>query len=462
MNIFACLILIYPCEIYAQNLQNVASKYSPVAETDAIWNLEHGGDFHDQQIITLLEKIKNMPEKLWLNILSLAREEPHQILRNYLIVRFTVNFPYFGQSENIYQSYILLLNEETRRIMSKDQQNDEDTNRLLKILASISQWKLKEMFYPTSTLVAYPLLEVRKAANEAMINIKDDRFFPIVLKLAESSNPVERTYAIDSLFYLKDDRTLPILLQLLADKNKSVRYYVIRTLEVLNSQDAIPYYIRILRSDSSNEARILAANVLGKLKPPAAYNSLLEVLSDSDTAVRKAALLSINEYNSVNSAYFISRQLAQETDNELKILEIKTLLSLNNSGLMTGLNRILKDETDINILIWAIYVSGKLADINGYDLILEKLSHQNEKIREEAVMALAGFKYKKAIPNILLLLSNKTEKFSVQCAALYSIEMIDDASSIPDLYNLSMNHDNLLIRSRIKVVLKEMLDKRYR
>jgi HEAT repeat protein len=464
MRLVICFFILFGVIVHADFVysQNVSPGYTPVAEADAIWNLEHSGDFSDRQVITLLEKIHNMSEKLWRKVLMLAREEQRQVLRDFLIVRFTVNFPYFGISENIYHDYILLLNEECKRLTSKDQVGDDDVDRLINILASISQGKLKEMFYPISALVAYPLLEVRKAANETLSVIKDDRLFPIVLKLAESNNPVERTYAVDSLFYLKEERTLPVLLQLLNDKNKSVRYYVIRTLEALNLQDAVPYYIRILRSDVSDEVRILTSNVLGRLKPPAAYNSLLETLSDQNPGVRKSVLASLNEYNNVNSAFFISRQLAQETDLDLKIMEIKSLLSLNNSGSMTGLNKVLKDERDNHVLTWAIYAAGKLADINGYEYLLDKLAHQNEQIREEAAMALGSFKVKKSIAPLIKMLANKTESFYVQSAALYAIEMIDDSSALPELNNLSTIHDDLLVRARIKDVLKEMLDKRFK
>jgi len=442
--------------------QNVSPRYTPVAEADAIWNLERAGDFSDQQIVTLLEKIKDMPEKLWLKVLELAREENRQVLRDFIIVRFTANFPYFQQSDTIHRLYIQLLTEESARLMAKDQPTDEDITRLARLLGSISRSNLQEMFYQTSALIAYPLLEVRRAANETLTAIKDDRVFPIVLRLAESDNPVERTYAIDSLFYLKDDRTLPVLLQLLNDKNKSVRYYCIRTLDALNMQEAIPYYIRILRSDVNNEVRILTIRILAKSKPPAAYNTLLELLSDPAADVRKSALTTLNEYNNINSAFFISRQLALETERELKIMEIKSLISLNNTGQMAGLSRILREEADEEVLTWAIYAVGKIADAGGYELLLDKLEHKSFGVREEAAMALGSFKVRKSVPLLMKIIAGKEEPFSLQSAALYAMEMIDDNSAFPELFNLSLSHDNPAIRAEIRSVLKAMIDRRFK
>lgn len=436
--------------------------YTPVAQADAIWNLEHFVDSNDAQVIVLLEKINNMPEPLWHKILSISLDDQRQLLRDYLIARFTFEFPYFGQNEEIFSDFIRLLTEESRRLMIKDMPDDADVKRMTNLLKCISQWKIKELFYQTSSLIAYPLLEVRKVANETISIIKDDRIFPIVLKLSVSTNPVERTYAIDTLYYLKDDRTFPILLQLLNDKNKSVRYYAVRSLEVLNLQEAIPYYVRILYSDVNDEVRILTSQVLAKLKPAAAFNTLLEVLSDKNPKVRKSALLAINEYNNPAAAFYISKQLAQETDRELKVMQINSLLSLNNSGLMTGLNRVIKDETDINVLLWAIYAAGKLGDYNGYEFVLEKISHKSERVREEAAMALGSFKVKKSIPLLIKTLQDYNETFGVQTAAIYSLEMIDDNTAINDLYNLSMAHHNPLVRAGIKGILKNMLEKRFK
>jgi len=447
---------------YPNYAEDNGKKYSSAAEADAIWNLDRSGDFQDDQLVGLLGKIKNMPEKLWRKVLTLAREDQRQGLRDYLIYRFSENFPYHGQNAEIQSEYITLLNDEFKRILSIDQPVDQDVNRLILALKSISRWNLKEMFYQTSLLIVYPLLEVRKAANETLAIIKDDRIYPIVLKLAESENPIERTYAIDTLFYFKDERTFSILLQLLNDKNKSVRYYAVRTLDTLNMQDAIPYYIRILHSDISDEVRTVAIQVLTRLRSPLAYNSLLEMLSDSNAEIRKAALIAINEYNNVNSAYYISRQLAQETNMELKLLEIKSLLMLNNSGMMAGLNHIVKDETNINILIWAIYTVGKLADFNGYEILLEKLNHGDVQIREETAMALGNFKLKKSVPYLFKVLENKLESYPVQAAALYSLEMIDDSSVLPGLNELSSRHHDILVRAEIKGVLKNMLEKRFK
>ncbi|MDH4199742.1 MAG: HEAT repeat domain-containing protein [Spirochaetia bacterium] len=441
----------------------ILPKYSAKTQADAIWNLNYTlASSRDDSIIILLEKIDTMPEDLWRRVLTVAIEDQRTVLRNYLLRRFLDKFPFNEENMNVYHAFVGLLEFEYNRFIKKTIPEDSDQEEMILVLQVVAKWKIKEMLYQTSALLAYPLMNIRKAANETIAVIQDDRIYPVILNLSKSENPVERTYAIDSLYYIKDERTIPVLLQLLNDRNKSVRYYAIRSLDNMNAQDAIPYYIRVLRSDVNDEVRMIAAKVLARIKPPMAFNSLLDTLSDANPLVRKSVLEALNEYAYQNAAFVISRQLSQETENELKLMEIQSLLALSSSGMMAGLNRIMKDEKDTSILLWSIYVTGKLGDYNGYELLLANLSHTEARVRQESAIALSNFKVKRTVPYLLEILSNEKESYPVQTAALYSLKSIDDNSAIAKLYNLSFTHSNLMIRAEIRDTMKNLLEKRFK
>lgn len=467
----ACFCVFSFLSLYAQAPQNpdsssnaqTPSHSTQVAEKEAIWNLNIAmSHLQDGQIISYLEKIENMPEILWHKTLQLSLEEPRWALRDYLMKRFYLRYPYYGKSQTLARDFNKVLENEYNQFVHQPIAGKADIDRILIILSNVKKWKIRELFYQTSALLGYPLSEVRQAANEAMAAIWDDRIYPILLKLTQSENPMERIYAVDSLYYLKDDRMLSILLQMLNDPNKSVRYYVIRSLDSLNAQEAIPFYIKLLRTDPNANVRVASADVLGKVRPLYAFNSLLESIPDPSPLVRRAVIKSLVLYNNVAAAYPISRQLALETRKDLKIIEIQALVSLNNSGSMLGLNYVLKNESDTEVLLWAIYATGKLGDYNGYDSLLEKLSDKNASIREEAAAALGTFKIKKTTVSLLGTLDDKKEKLPIKEAALNSLKNIDENSTIPALYKMSLSYQNFLMRAQIKAVVQDMIDRRYK
>jgi HEAT repeat protein len=416
----------------------------------------------DSQTIHYLQRLKKIPEHIWQKVIFTAISPNHSDLRNYIFVRFSDDIPYFEEKTDINRNFLNLCKNELHDFIKKDIPSKDDIFRIFLVLENIKKRKIQELLPEVSMLIAYSLYDVRKAASETIFEIKDDRLLPVVLSLAQSENPVERTYAVDALYYLKDERTTPVLLQLLNDKNKSVRYYTIRSLDSLNVPEAIPFYIRILKSDSNDEVRILSAKVLGKLKPPAAFNTLLDSVFDPNPHIRDVVLDALFEYNFSAAAIHVSKQLSIETVDNLKIKEIKLLLSLNNSGLMTGLGKVVKDDSNFKVRLWGIYAVGILLDPMGYELLLLNLENENPLIREEAALALANFKYKKTVSHLLTLVKNINEDYNVQAAALFSLKNIDDNTCIPELYELSINHLNIAVRAEIKNLLRDMLFKRFR
>ena len=287
-----------------------------------------------------------------------------------------------------------------------------------------------------------------------------DRIFPFIMKLANSKRIIERVYALDAFYYINDWRTVPIMIKALKDPNKSVRYYAIKTLDRLKRLEAIPFFVRIVQSDVNNEVRKKAIGSLRKFRPASGFYPLLKVLSDSDQEIRESALNAVLAYRRKKACYHISTQLARESKDHLKMIQIKALLSMKNAGGANGLVEIIRNEKNIEILRWAIFAAGKLKDRYSFRAILGKLGHELSEIRSEAADALAQYKSNSASSTLLKVLSKKDEKYLVQATALFALKEIRSTAVLPELFELSESHENDYVRAQIKEVISELI--RYR
>ena len=391
-------------------------------------------------------------------ITTLAIQQNHAALRRKMLSYWnTVQ----NTSEDERELISRAIKTEIAYIRTLEHHNDADIETIRVCLSLILYLDLKQNFYDALIFIAYPLIDVRKDSYKILGQFKDDRMFPIIMKLAASENPLERTYALDAFYYIKDERTVPLLLNALKDKNKSVRYYAIRTLENMERADAIPYFIRLVQEDVDSEVRIKSIQVLAKVGSRAAYGVIAKSASDNDPDVRREAIQALLDYKDTSGAYYISEQLARESENPLKEQQIKALITLKNSGGMVGLNKIITREENRFLRLWAIYAAGYIADARGFDAVYSVLTDENQEIRAEAAAAIGFFRNKKAVPQLIELVHYDAD-YSVRSAALYSLRRINSEESYPDIFDISEDHPDYKIRLQGKEIMRELLRSRYK
>ncbi|MES0491212.1 MAG: HEAT repeat domain-containing protein [Leptospirales bacterium] len=449
--------------VYSQSEESVEKSIESVTrQAELMLSIKYATDErHMEQLVILLEQKIDLPKEYWKKILVLVHDTGHRGVRTYLISRFLKQYPFDTNDQDNRKKFVNVVNDEFIYLLDRDHHSDEELVSIRSTLAIVEKLELGELFYPTAAFIAYPLIDIRKLSYKALAKFNDDRMFPLLLQLADSKSPVERTYAVDAFYYIKDDRIIPVLLNLINDRNKTVRYYVIRTLENMEAAAAVPYIIRIVRSDVNPEVRVRAIQMLEKVKPRSGFSALNQAVFDDSSQVREAALNALIAYGNRSSAYYISEQLEKEKKDKLKLLQIQALLRLNSSGKMEGLNKIMRKEKNREIVIWAIYVTGRLKDHKGLDAIIKNLTHDDERVRVESAHALAYIKSRHSISHLIKRLSDEKEKYSVQVAALYALVSIDDSSVIPVLFDLSEEHSNAYLRKQIKQMLRKMLAQRF-
>lgn len=447
----------------AENLQSAeAALENPEAE-DIELNLYFlvEAAAQEAQIIATLKRMEEVPESLWVKIFRLARQPSNADLRVYLFERFSDSLPGGGFMPLLDAAFFEVVTAELDLQLRKGHHSREQLQRILAALGLVEKWSIRSAFYQCISFIAYPISDIRGGAYGALASIGDDRMFPLILELAASQNPVERAYALDALFYIQDERVMPILITLLRDENKSVRYYALRTLEEMNDPETYYYFIKAALSDDNDEVRVRAIEALGRIKPKGAYTVLNQTVFDDNDEVRNASIDALILFNYTSAAISLSDQLYLEENRELKLKLIKALLSVGDAGKMRGLNRVMKEESDTEILIWAVYVSGQLKDARGVRNVSELLKHPHEDVRTEAALALAVYRDESPVGDLLELLHDEREKYQVQSAALHALFMIDEDRSIPELFTISENHANPYIRLQAKEVVGGMLNSRY-
>ena len=394
-------------------------------------------------------------------LVALIEKEGSQDFGDELLDHINTNYKNKDDlSGNTLEILGISMQKKLRSFLKKKLHDQEEIQEIIKNLDIVHRFHLKLAVYETIAFCTYPVLEVRKSSFQALSIMDTDRVFPTIMKLVNSERVIERVYALDGFYYINDERTIPLMIQALKDPNKSVRYYAIKTLDRLKRLEAIPFFLRIIRSDVNKEVRKKAIVSLKKFRPASGFYPLLATLSDPDQEIRKTSLDAISAYKNKKACYYISAQLARESEDHLKMKQIKVLLSMNSSGGANGLVKIIKNEQDIEILRWAIFTAGKLKDIYSFQAILDKLKHGSSGIRSEAANALAQYKSASASNALLEVLSNKGEEYFVQATALFALKAIRSNAILPELFELSENHDNDYIRVQIRQVISELIKNR--
>lgn len=427
-----------------------------MARQKAVENIEflllHGQDY---DILEAIEPASPLPESLWKKIAERAGAKEHLALRQGLLIRYRESLPENGENSEINALFFDLAAGELKEIQAKEYHSDVDLNRLEVTLESIISWKEPSLFYEVAAFAAYPLSDIRELTYRAFAVLEDDRMFPLVLDLASSQNPVERTYAIDALYYIRDERTIPILLNLTTDPNKSVRYYAIRTLEKMDANEAIPYYFKIIRSDKNNEVRIKAIEIIGRKLPRGGFFLVNAALSDPDPGVREASIEALVAYGNFSAGYSLSNQLAHEKLDHLKLKEIQAMIALKSGGRLSGIHYILQKENNPQILIWALYAAGVLKDYRGIGRVIALLKHEHEGVRIEAAFALGSLRRSAAVEPLGEAIRRPQESYEVKSAVLYALEQINTRFAKELLVEISQNQSDPYLRGWAQKILEK-------
>jgi HEAT repeat protein len=312
-----------------------------------------------------------------------------------------------------------------------------------------------------------PFFTVRESAILALKKIGNDKVFPYILNMMESSDPVQRVYALEAIFYLYDLRFYNQLINMLKDENKSIRYFVMKCIEANKLREALPTVRNTALNDSSWEVRVKAIQILETLMDKDSLYVLLNCLKDSEREVRYYTAKALNKLLFKASAYSISLGLFAEQDDEIKEMLINTLIAINDAGGYKGLRKVLLSDPNYRMKVIASYALGQIRYNWSFPVLLEGKNDSSKEVRAEICNSL-GYYFDKNIIRELIDIMNEDPEMYVRSAALFSIRRIGAKSGagsrnglimpvIPSLFDAYSVEQNPVFKEQIRIVLKEIM-----
>ena len=135
-----------------------------------------------------------------------------------------------------------------------------------------------------------PVESVRKAAIEGLAFFEDPRVVPTLVDALDRQSPMVRAGAAAALVRADGSRAVDALARALGDKEAWVRYVALRSLGSIGDGRVVGAVLTVLRNDPAPHVRLAAIDVLGRLKPPEAWDVLEPLARSSDSDLGGAAI----------------------------------------------------------------------------------------------------------------------------------------------------------------------------
>lgn len=320
---------------------------------------------------------------------------------------------------------------------------DRPDDILLSFIALAKRWREQKTMPILAELSDHPFARIRRAAFRAMSDMNNDLVIPAILKLSVSNRPLDRMYALEAAHLYTDRRVEPFFKKMLSDPNKSVRIYAISAMtERENGEDNIGHAARMYLKEEDPEVRFEIVRVIRKRKQSRLVYVLRKAVEDESVEVRREALEAIGEFRDVRASDIISRQLQKETDLQIKLLSLKTLLLLGDAGGGQGISGLIEKDPSPYVRWMAILTASYLNEKGALKAISFAVENDPmEKNRLEAAMAAGNLGSTQIAPYLVRVVASLDETYEVKIAALDSLRVLEKVSMV-DVMSVPVGSDH--------------------
>ncbi len=268
----------------------------------------------------------------------------------------------------------------------------------------------------------------------ALQRSEDPRALPALLALARESHPYTRAFAVKGLATLKDRAALPVLMPLLSSGERFVLVEAIRALGRVGDSSATAPLLGIIRDARADpQIRLEAANAIGGIHDPEAFEPLTDVLFDASPALRAAALRSLAAIDRQN---FITLLSSLDPD---KDWSVRAALATVLAGLPPeiGLPRVMTmvNDADQRVIPSVLAALVKLQAPNAATVLLERLKADDPVVRAAAAAGLGDLKPDNGAPALAeaYRAGLRDSGYAARAAALTAIAKYGAAPAMPVL-----------------------------
>jgi HEAT repeat protein len=239
---------------------------------------------------------------------------------------------------------------------------------------------------------------------------------PQLIEQARSADPDARQKAAVLVAQSSDDRDLPLMFELLGDKDWRVRKTIVdgfvrdaRPEVVMGLIDAladpenagkrnsatealiriadpaIPPIVERLQSEQDVDVRLSLVNLLGDLRSPDGFTTLVAMLDgETDINIASSVVSSLGKYRDASSLPQLIRTLAQREDLWLKFHVIEALGEIGDRSALPAILPLYAEKSLRKPVLEAV---GKIADVGTVNFLLKAIAEE-EKLNLTALRSL--------------------------------------------------------------------------
>jgi serine/threonine-protein kinase len=287
---------------------------------------------------------------------------------------------------------------------------------------------------------AYDLEPREKAAIFKIIaDIATTDLVPDLISRLEGKDPSVRVHIIDVLSRFNQPDVARALEEQLKDRNKAVRKAALVAVENMPGDRNIALLCTLLR-DPDLEARSKAIELVVKARHPDTMKHLIEVLRDESEDARRAAVEVLNGIADVATLKYLLAAL-EDQDWWVRSRASDALAKIGGPKVMDAVLQLVRDPSE-NIRRAAIEILNQTKDERAVEHLMAATQDKDWWVRERAADALAEIGSPKAVPALARMLGGDARSVP---AAVRALGRLGDSKVLPSLMPL-LEHSDKAIR----------------
>jgi HEAT repeat protein len=306
--------------------------------------------------------------------------------------------------------------------------------------------------------------DIRLTAIESLASLKANQAIPLLISIFNDSKELQsiRIQAAYSLEKLTPQQAKTLAFSALNSKEQYIRETAAYILGHLGAKEAVPILVEIFNNSPEQRPKVLEA--FQTIDTPEIIPLILEVLKDDVGYVKYSARLALEYIKSKEAIPGLIKALANEdftvTAEVVTVLgrleakeAIPALVDLSNK-----LKKSLKSSYNYKIHSGYVYarVMPVLFQLGEQTVETELLNTLKDKsysgLFDSVITALGSIKSKKAVPQLITILEDKSSSYFLRSRAAEALGNIGDKSSIPYLVAALTNNDLEVRISAIKAL----------
>ncbi|MCA2982104.1 MAG: HEAT repeat domain-containing protein, partial [Myxococcaceae bacterium] len=243
--------------------------------------------------------------------------------------------------------------------------------------------------HQVEALLEHRATEVRVKALEYYAHRQTMRFANSVFRRFEDADPAVRAAAIDAFCAIGRDKAVKSVRSFLQDGDARIRSAAVTGMIRYGGLDGVlvaAEALKLLINDRDGVMRLHAAKVLGAIGVKNFYQPVLQLMSDADPRVRRAAVTAAGQ---LKSPEFVI-PLIYRTQSHETAREATEALTAYGHGIVATLSKVLGNQLeDANIRRAVARVLGRLGTTEAVEVIARHLDETDEELRGRLYKSLA-------------------------------------------------------------------------